>query len=134
MLRGPVHSANMKCLPVVAACLVLLMYPSGSLAHGDWTPKHGGVLNDGETTFEFVLRSGELIIYLSDHDEPLPTEGAMGRLEVTRGDRVVTYTLEPLSGSRLTGKIGAAWETGDKVMARVVMGDGSIRVGRIKIR
>ncbi len=113
--------------------VVLLVAASGPLAHGDWKPQHGGILNDGETTFEFVFRQGDVDIYISDHGEPLSTRDAEGRLEVTVGDKVQVYGLEPAGDNKLQGKVDRIPQTGDRLLARVVMGDSSIRVGRIRI-
>ena len=90
-------------------------------------------MNDGETTFEFVFRRGEVDIYISDHGEPLATRDAEGRLEVTVGDKVLVYGLEPAGQNKLQGKIDRIPQTGDRLLARVVMGDGSIRVARLRI-
>jgi hypothetical protein len=121
-------------LYAAALSALLVLFASAAWAHGDWKPQHDGILNDGETTFEFVFKGLEVDIYLSDHGEPLPSEGASCKLEVTVGEQLFVYSLEPAGENRLRGKIERQPTLGDKLVARAVMKDGSVRVGRIQLK
>jgi hypothetical protein len=122
---------------LIAAALLLCV--ARSLAHGDWPAKHGGLINEGgETTFELVVQRNKWVVYLEDHGEALPTAGASGTLKVTRGAAqgstpAAVTPLKAAGGNRLEGPAPGKLVAGDKLMARVTLGNGSVVVGRFTV-
>ena len=117
----------------LAACALAACVALGARAHGDWPPQHGGVMNDGETSFELVVRGTQVRLYVSDHGTPLPTKGAQGTLTVTRAGRTWESAIKPVTANELATKLAVPLRPGDRVVARVVMGNGSVAVGRYLI-
>lgn len=105
------------------------------MAHGDWAPKHGGLMNiGGETSFELVRSSkGRVTLYVEDHGSLVSTAGATGTFEVRHLDHVATTPLSAEGDNRLKADKPQRLAPGDKVTARVTMGNGSIAVGRFVI-
>ncbi len=117
-----------------AACLLCALVPVVN-AHGDWPAKHGGIMNDGgETTFELIVRRGKVTLYLEDHGVSLPTQGSRGTLSVTGGTTKRSVDLEAAGANRLQSVQPMALTKGDRAVARVVLGNGSIVVGRFVVR
>lgn len=114
----------------LASGLALLGAAGSAWSHGDWQPKHGGQLNDGETTFELVVRGRSVTIYLEDHGTPISTKAARGELTITRGDLSVVRALEPAGENRMRAVDPASLARGDRVLARVTLSNGSIVAGR----
>ena len=111
-----------------------LLAPNAS-AHGDWQPRHGGrVNNGGETTFEVVFCSGRVLVYVSDHGDPVPTAGAKATIEVVRNGEVVTAELRPAGGDKLEGRIDLTPSRDDSMVVRAVMSNGSVALGRFSAK
>ena len=100
-------------------CLVLatwLALPSAH-AHGDAKAQHGGVVQMAhDVGFELVSGEGEASLYLTDHGQPLATQGLSGKLVVLQGGKKTEIPLAPAGGNRLSAK-GLKLEPGAKVVA-----------------
>jgi hypothetical protein len=104
-------------------------------AHGDWPPKHGGLMNEGgETSFELVARGTKIILYVEDHGTPVSTQGAKGTLTVTRGSKTWSAEITRLGDNGLESRLTRPLARGDRVLAKVTMGNGSIAAGRFVIK
>lgn len=129
---GGIHRLRRVALP-----LLLLAVTTAVLAHGDWPPKHGGIMNDGgETSFELVVPrgKGKATLHVEDHGTALPTQGARGTFSVTRGATTRSVDLRAAGANRLETTHAVAISKGDKVVARVTLGNGSVVVGRFEVR
>lgn len=129
---GGIHN-----FPGIALPVLLLAMTAAALAHGDWPPKHGGIMNDGgETSFELVVprAKGKATLYVEDHGTAVPTQGARGTFSVTRGDTTRSVDLREAGGNRLETTHAIAISKGDKAVARVTLGNGSVVVGRFEVR
>jgi len=108
-------------LAMIATVLQVLAFCNG-YAHGDYKPKHGGIMGrgDDEISVELVMEKGTVILYVEDESgTPLPTEKMKGALSVAgpgrpaqegklipAGDNKLTATgLKPLPGDRLRARI-----------------------------
>lgn len=57
--------------------------PAAAPAHEPAEPRYGGqVVVAAHLDIEIVERDGDLVLYIEDHGESVPTEGAVGRLAV----------------------------------------------------
>lgn len=107
-----------------AALFLCLPLAGAAYAHGDTTPRHGGVVQlVGETSFELVFGEDGAELYLIDDAEPLPSEGMTGKLTVVSGDSSDEWNLVPAGGNRLTAR-GARAASGSKVVIQVTRTDG----------
>jgi hypothetical protein len=120
----------------VPLLLTLLALPATTaFAHGDWPAKHGGIMNDGgETSFELVVVRGKATLYVEDHGTAVPTQGARGTFTVTRGTTARSVDLRAAGSNRLETVQLIDVTKGDKAMARVTLGNGSVVVGRFLVR
>lgn len=95
-----------------------------ALAHGDATPKHGGLLKEAnDVHYELVVKPDSAELYVQDHGKPVPTAGMRGKLTVLAGGVKSDAELTPSGGNRLT----AARVTivpGAKVIAALTAADG----------
>ena len=83
-----------------------LLMVSGAHAHGDWPPRHGGLMNEGgETSFELVRRGRDVILYVEDHGTPVPTQGAKGVLTVSRGERAWSAEIKATGDNRMASRL-----------------------------
>jgi nitrogen fixation protein FixH len=99
--------------------------------HGQ--PQHGGIVAEaGVFQGELVARGGKLIIYLSEHGQPLPAKGAKGRLTLLAGGQRQELTLTPAGDNTLQAT--AAWPPGAKAAAVITLADGLSGVLRFEAR
>ena len=113
--------------------LMLAGLPWAAYAHGDWPPKHGGVMNDGETSFELVERGDGVLVYVEDHGEPVRTASSKPTLVVLHdGAREVkgeSYDGAPRGENQLFFP-KVRLRTTDEVQLRVTFANGSIAIGK----
>ena len=122
-----------RMMPILRWCLMvgLAAVLGSAQAHGDWPPKHGGLMNDGgETSFELVGRGPAIAFYVEDHGTPLHMEGARGTITVTRGAVVWSAAVAYDKGNRLITRLPGKLKRGDQVLVRVTLANGSISAGR----
>ena len=103
----------------LAAISAILIFSGQSYAHGDYFPKHGGVMNTGgEYSFEMLRSANEIIFFIEDHGDPVSTAGSKIDITVKRAEKetafigtakppnkVVAKGLKPMPGDRLTIKV-----------------------------
>nr|WP_316640493.1 hypothetical protein [uncultured Roseateles sp.] len=123
----------MKTL-LMPVALLLLAAMTPAFAHGDWKPKHGGTMNEGgETSFELVVQQRKVVFYLEDHGEAIATAGATGTLSIERGATKQVAALKAKASNQLEALAPMKLVAGDRLMAKVTLGNGSIVVGRFVI-
>jgi hypothetical protein len=126
---------TMHSLLVAIVAIAVELAAAPVHAHGDWPPKHGGLMNEGgETSFELVARGTKVILYVEDHGTPVSTQGAKGTLTVTRGSETWSGEITRLGDNRLESRLTRPLARGDRVLAKVTMGNGSIAAGRFVIK
>ena len=101
-----------------------------AVAHGTWLPKYGGVMNDGETSFEMVIAPRQITFYLSDHGTPIATAGAQGTLTWVRDGVTRQIPLAVAGADSVKAALTERFQPGDSLLARVTLGSGSIVAGR----
>jgi hypothetical protein len=120
-----------KFLPLALLCCAFLS--PGAVAHGDWPPKHGGIMNiGGETTFELVQGKRGVTVYVEDHGQPLATQGSQASFTIARPAGTSTFVAQAAGGNKLHVP-GAVVREGDKVTLKVTLGNGSVAVGRFSV-
>ncbi|RZL64783.1 MAG: hypothetical protein EOP81_07285 [Variovorax sp.] len=120
----------------VVRCTILsaLILPAAAWSHGDWPPRHGGVMNvGGETSFELVQRRSGVHFHVSDHGEILSTIGSKATLSVKRDGKEKTFEGKPRGDSELFFPKARVTEE-DSAQVRVTFGNGSVALGRFPAR
>ncbi|MDO9434843.1 hypothetical protein [Hydrogenophaga sp.] len=113
--------------------LCLMAAPMAAWAHGDWPPKHGGLMNEGgETSFELVQRPDGIHFYVEDHGEMVSTSGSQATLTVANPKQTRTFKGSAAAKNKLVFP-RASVRPGDKVMLKVQFAAGSVAVGRYKM-
>ena len=97
---------------------LLLLTASGLLmAHGDGTPKHGGVVQSAnDLSFELVGLDGSAMLYVEDHGEALSTVGYGGKLSVLLNGVKTDAPLKPAGANKLLAE-GLKLAAGAKAVA-----------------
>jgi hypothetical protein len=114
--------------------LVLSLSSFVSLAHGDWPPKHGGVVSQGgEYSVELVQEAAGLRLYLEDHGEPVPTAGASATMEITAASGTISVPLAGAGGNMFMAS-GIQLAPGDRVVVRGRLADNGYFVTRLVYR
>jgi hypothetical protein len=86
-------------------------------AHGDGTPKHGGIVaSANDLAFELVVQADGATIYIEDHDTPLATDGFTGKLSVLKDGVKSEAPLKAVAPNTLVAK-GVSLGAGNKVVA-----------------
>jgi len=112
---------------------MLLLGSSLAFADGDWPAKRGGIMNKGgETSFELVREGRDVIVYVEDHGEPVSTKGATGTIEIRKGASIDTRALAGV-GENVLKASGVEYGTGDRVIIRAMLPNGTMLVGRFLI-
>lgn len=104
----------------LALAAALTLSPMAVLAHGDTTPKHGGIVQmSGETLIELVAGADAASIYVSEEDEPVPSADLTATMTImdAAGKRQVDLT--PAAGNRFDAP-GVKLTSGAKVAVMVV--------------
>lgn len=112
------------CQRVVVTVAVVLFGASVVWAHGDPVPQRGGILEAiGVLDFELVVKADKIDLYVSDDEEPVPSEQMSGALTIVSGADKSKAVLEPAGINRLRAT-GVTAESGNRVVALVTMPDG----------
>lgn len=102
---------------LLAALLGLTLAAPAAHAHGNASPRHGGIVQQAhDLGFELVVEPDGASLYLSDHDKPLPAQGISGRLTVLAGGQKTEAELKPAEGNRLRAT-GVKLAPGAKLVA-----------------
>jgi hypothetical protein len=107
--------------------LTMLLVAAGSsqaIAHGDEQPQYGGVVRSvKEVAYELAPHSRGLMVYVSDHGNPLPTAGITGKLVLVNGMQRTEVALEPAGGNALLAG-GLQLAAGQRAIAVLAMPSG----------
>ncbi|MBP7337578.1 hypothetical protein [Niveispirillum sp.] len=104
----------------LALAATLTVSPLSAWAHGDTSPKHGGIVQmTGETLIELVAGPDAASIYVSEEDEPVPSADLTATMTImdAAGKRQVDLT--PAAGNRFDAP-GVKLTSGAKVAVMVV--------------
>ena len=104
-----------------AACALFLaaaaLPVAPAWAHGDGTPKHGGIVaSANDLAFELVTNAEGATVYIEDHDTPLATAGFTGKLSVLKDGVKSEAALQAVAPNKLVAK-GVSLAPGNKVVA-----------------
>lgn len=117
--------------------LIALAVATGSaavLAHGEATPRHGGVTRTvNDLSFELVARDTGAVIYIEDHGKPVSTSGFGGKLTVLEGSNRSEAALKPGSDNTLVAE-GVKLQQGAKAVAVVTAGSGRTTTVRFTLK
>lgn len=103
---------------VLAAALTLL--PLAALAHGDTTPKHGGIVQmKGETLMELVAGADAASLYVSEDDEPIVSTDFTATMTIMDAAGKRQVDLAPAAGNRFDAP-GVTLTSGAKVAVMVI--------------
>lgn len=109
--------------------LSLLVFSASALgfntayAHGNVAPEHGGIVQEvNEIVVELVSRGDVAEVYLRDDDEPMPTAGMSGRLNIAANGGKSEAVLKPAGGNKLEAK-GVKFASGAKVLVIVQLAE-----------
>ncbi len=104
----------------LALAATLTLSPLSALAHGDTTPKHGGIVQlSGETLIELVAGADAASIYVSEEDEPVPSADLTATMTIMDAGGKRQVTLTPAAGNRFDAP-GVKLASGTKVAVMVV--------------
>jgi hypothetical protein len=115
---------------VIAALMALQAAASG--AHGDFPPKHGGVMSlGGEVSFEVVFGAEGLTVFVEDHGDPIPTMSAQGSVRHVRSTDPPAV-LVPDGGNRFLVPAFRA-RPGERLVLVVAFSDGTGGGGTVDV-
>lgn len=103
---------------VLAAALTLS--PLAALAHGDTTPKHGGIVQmKGETLMELVAGADAASLYVSEDDEPIVSTDFTATMTIMDAAGKRQVDLAPAASNRFDAP-GVTLTSGAKVAVMVI--------------
>lgn len=95
----------MKKILSLLAGSVLLLALNNAHAHGVAEPEHGGIVQVvNEIVVELVSRGDVAEVYLKDDDDPMPTAGMSGQLNIAAAGGKSQAVLKPAGGNKLEAK------------------------------
>ena len=90
-------------------------------AHGTVKPEHGGIIKlVGETTFELVVKSNSVELYVVDDEELLLSAGLNAKLLITSGTEKSEVILKPAGSNKFDAQ-GIKLASGAKVGVLVTL-------------
>jgi hypothetical protein len=93
------HTAFFLCAGLLAA------QPALAGAGHDHGPKYGGIVREMHgMTYELVAKPDSLTVYVSDHDKPIPTQGAQAEAVIYANNGKTLLKLQPAGNNRLEAK------------------------------
>ncbi len=100
------HGAPSAAWVQWGGCAALLLAGLSAMgaaqAHGEAKAQHGGVVQMAQDVgFELVAGPQNATLYLSDHGQPLATQGIRGKLVVMQGGKTTEAPLAPGGGNAL---------------------------------
>lgn len=123
-----------KHLLTVLIALAVATGSAAALAHGEATPRHGGVTRTvNDLSFELVARDTGAVIYIEDHGKPVSTSGFGGKLTVLEGSNRSEAALKPGSDNTLVAE-GVKLQQGAKAVAVVTAGSGRTTTVRFTLK
>lgn len=112
---GYLQIAMLQYWRMVVVMLFVLSCPITALAHAE-KPKHGGrIVEVADLHVEIVIKSGQAMVFVSDHGKPVGLSGASGRLILVGkdGKQEMTLFVNP-QASAFEGQIPPSFKAGDK--------------------
>jgi hypothetical protein len=112
----------MKRWVVMAACAAAACSAgTAALAHGEAKARHGGVVQmASDIAFELAQTPEGAVLFLEDHGQPMPTQGAFGKLIVLKGSERTDAELVAGGDNRLVAQ-GITLASGAKAVALVTL-------------
>ena len=102
---------------IAAAALAAAFTVSPAFAGGGHGPKYGGVVRElHNVSYELVAKPDSLTLYVSDHDKPIPTQGATAEAVIYAGSEKPVVKLEPAGDNRMLAKGSFKVGVGVRVM------------------
>jgi hypothetical protein len=100
-----------------------LQGPEHKHDHGkDHQPRHGGVMVViGHTDYELVAKPDRLMLFVSDHGQPLSTTGATAKLTLLTGKDKASADLRPAAPNRLEATGSFKLQPGTVAVATVTL-------------
>lgn len=125
----------MKRWMVMAACAVAVgSVGTAALAHGGGKAKHGGVVQvASDVAFELAQTPEGAALFLEDHGQPMPTQGATGKLTVLKGSEKSEAELVAAGDNKLVAK-GMKLDSGAKAVAAVTLPSKKVVTVRFTVK
>ncbi|MDD2742730.1 MAG: hypothetical protein PHV02_10670 [Rhodocyclaceae bacterium] len=120
-----------KQLSISSLVFALAVFSPTVLAHAEHgQAQYGGVVAEaGVAQFELVSKSGQLIVYVSNHGQAVATAGATGKLTILEGAKKLELDLKPAGDNRLEAKGNIV--KGAKVLISVKLPNSSQMQARV---
>lgn len=113
----------MKNILSLLAVGALALGLNTAYAHGNAVPEHGGIVQVvNEIVVELVSRGDVTEVYLKDDDDPMPTAGMSGLLDIAAAGGKSQAVLKPAGGNKLEAK-GVKLANGTKVLVIVQLAE-----------
>lgn len=114
----------MKSFILTLALASSLLAAPQALAGGghDHGPKYGGVVREARhIAYELVAKPDSLTLYVSNHDQPVATQGASAEAVIYARNAKTTVKLEPAGDNRLEAKGSFKVGVGTRVAVTVTL-------------
>jgi hypothetical protein len=114
---------HMKLVSLITAAALSIAAPA-VLAHTEHGhPQYGGIYGEAGTfQAELVIKDTQVIIYLSNHGEPVSAKGATGKLVVLSADGKSEVELRPSADNQLLATLKSKPAKGTKIVATLTLG------------
>lgn len=128
--------SDLRRIGATAAAAGALLVASPVFAHADHgQPAHGGIVAEaGVFQGELVVGPAGLTLYLTEHGQPIATQGANARLVMLAGTGKTEVPLAPAGGNRLEAKGSFPSAAGIKAVASVKLADGRAGALRFELK
>lgn len=125
----------MKRWMAMAACAAAAWSAgTAALAHGEAKARHGGVVQvASDIAFELAQMPEGAVLFLEDHGQPLPTQGAFGKLIVLKGSERTDAELVAGGGNRLVAP-GVKLESGVRAVVSVTLTSKKTVIVRFRLK
>ena len=98
-------SSILTLLASASLAATLNVAPAFAGAGHDHGPQYGGVVREVKNiTYELVAKPDSLTLYVSDHDKPVPTQGATAEAVIYAGNEKTAVRLEPAGENRMVAQ------------------------------
>lgn len=112
----------MKLASFLTAALIGVASPVAHAHSEHGHPQYGGIYGEAGTfQAELVLKDKQVILYLSNHGEPVSTKGASGKLLILAVDGKSEVELKPSADSQLVATLKAKPAKGTKIVATLML-------------
>ena len=123
-----------KQLSISSLVFALAVFSPTVFAHAEHgQAQYGGTVSEaGMAQFELVSKGDKLIVYVSNHGQPVASAGATGKLTILEGVKKLELNLKPAGDNRLEAKGSAA--SGAKVLISVQLPNNSPMQARVVLK